>query len=92
MSLNSFFETLRENASNQAGTEVTATPRPDMSSESLMQTTDEKSTQEGDAVRGFKWGDFNTNQHGFLNFCLHALGIGVKGRRSHDTRDEFTIR
>lgn len=92
MSLRGFFETLSENATNQVGTEITVTPRPNITSESLMQTTDEKSAQEGDVINGLKWGDLNTNQHGFVNFCLHALGLGVKGKRSHDTRDDFTIR
>jgi hypothetical protein len=56
-----------------------------------MKSTDETAAQEGDAVRKLKWGDVNSNQHGFVNFCLHALGLGVKGKRRHDTRDDFTI-
>jgi|GEM_PF-6313646 len=92
MSIVSFFEQLRENElANANRGAVRVNPQPTKSSEELMSSTDEKSAQEGDAVNGLKWGNLNSNQHGFVNYCMHALGLGVRGKRSHNTRDDFTI-
>ncbi len=95
MSMEDFFARLKEN--EEPTKEIEVPSRKGVPTNTLLDASDESSSQTADIAEGLRWGHTEGNMHSggalmqLVNFCAHAIGLGTRGKRSHNNRDDFTI-